>query len=155
MNEDIKKSDVVDELNKSPIPVWFWVVSILALLWFLMDMSAFVMRVFMLDKMLSDMPENQRILYLNMPSWVNMIFALEVFGGLIGCIGLILKKRWALLLFIISIVGVLMQTFYVYFLSEAVSLMGAPAIVMPLIAIIIGSGLIFLAKLSVSKRWIN
>lgn len=155
MDEDIKKPDAVEVLNQSRAPVWFWVISTFALLWFLMDLSAFIMRVFMLDNMLSDMPENQRTLYLNMPFWLNMIFALEVFGGLLGSMGLILKKKWALLFFIISIVGVLVQTFYIYFLSEAISLMGTPAIIMPLIAIIIGAGLIVLTKFSFSKRWIN
>ena len=155
MNEDINKFDVIETPNKSQVPVWFWIVSVLALLWFLMDMSAFVMRVFMFDSMVSEMPENQRSLYLEMPFWVNVVFALEVFGGLLGCAGLILKKKWTLALFIVSIFGVLTQSFYVYFLSEAISIMGAPAVIMPLIAIIIGSGLIVLTKFAYSKRWIN
>lgn len=146
MSEDVKKTKP---------PVWFWVVSILALLWFLMDMSAFVMRVFMLDSMLGDMPENQQILYTSMPSWVSVVFALEVVGGLLGCVGLILRKKWALPLFIISIAGVLLQTFYVYFLSDAISLMGAPAVIMPLVGIAIGAGVIVLTRFAVSNRWIN
>jgi lipid-A-disaccharide synthase-like uncharacterized protein len=155
MNENMNKFDEIKTLNKPQVPVWFWVISILTLLWFLMDTSAFVFRVFMLESMVSKMPENQQNLYINMPSWVNVVFALEVFGGLLGCVGLILKKKLALLLFNISIVGVLIQTFYIFFLSEAISIMGTPAIIMPLIAIIIGTGIIILTKFALFKRWIN
>lgn len=139
--------------NMSPIPKWFWVVAIIALLWYLMDMSTFVMRVFMLEQMLQSMPDAQKTLYLAMPSWVNGIFAAEVFGGVLGCVALLLRKKWALPLFCISIVGVLCQTFYIYFLSDAIRIMGAPAIVMPLVAIVIGVGMIVLARVSMSEGW--
>lgn len=146
MNEDSAKI--------SP-PVWFWVIAVIALLWFLMDMSAFFMRVLMTDDIIKAMPENQQHLYRNMPFWVNIVFAGEVFGGALGCAGLLLRKKWALPLFAVSILGVLSQTFYVYFLSDAISAMGTPAVVMPLVAILIGIGMIVLAKTAISKGWLR
>lgn len=146
MNEDSAKI--------SP-PVWFWVIAVIALLWFLMDMSAFFMRVLMTDDIIKAMPENQQHLYRNMPLWVNIVFAGEVFGGALGCAGLLLRKKWALPLFAVSILGVLSQTFYVYFLSDAISAMGTPAVVMPLVAILIGIGMIVLAKTAISKGWLR
>ncbi len=145
---------MIAETNTT-VPKWFWVVTILALLWYLMDMSAFIMRVFMLETMLNGMPEVQQGLYLNMPVWVNLVFAAEVFGGVLGSVCLLLKKRWALVLFSISIVGVILQTSYVYFLSEAINIMGTPAIVMPLVAVCIGAGLIVFTKSAISKDWID
>ena len=136
-------------------PVWFWVISVMALLWFLMDTSAFVMRVFMTDDVVRAMPESQQHLYRNMPVWVNIVFAGEVFGGAFGCVGLLLKKKWALPLFAVSILGVLSQTFHVYFLSDAISTMGTPAVVMPLLAILIGTGMIGLTRSAISKGWLQ
>ena len=136
-------------------PVWFWVISVMALLWFLMDTSAFVMRVFMTDDVVRAMPENQQHLYRDMPVWVNIVFAGEVFGGAFGCVGLLLKKKWALPLFAVSILGVLSQTFHVYFLSDAISTMGTPAVVMPLLAILIGTGMIGLTRSAISKGWLQ
>ena len=140
--------------NPSP-PVWFWVISIIALLWYLMDVSAFFMRVLMTDDAISAMAEDQQHLYRDMPLWVNVVFAGEVFGGALGCVGLLLKKQWALPLFVVSILGVLCQTFYVYFLSDAISIMGAPAVVMPLVAILISIGMIVLAKSATSRHWLG
>ena len=137
--------------TKASVPVWFWIISILALLWYLMDMSAFVMRVFMLDEMLKTMPEKQQQLYQTMPQWVNIVFAAEVFGGVLGSISLLFKKKWALPLLYISIIGVLCQTFYIYFLSDAIKLMGFPAIMMPLVAMGIGIVMILYSKSAIKK----
>lgn len=78
-----------------------------------------------------------------------------MFGGTLGCIGLLLRKKWALPLFIVSILGVLSQTSHIFFLTDAVSTMGAPAVVMPLVAILIGVAMIVLARSANSKGWLR
>jgi len=155
VDEDATETDATESSDKTSPPVWFWVISVIALLWYLMDMSAFFMRVLMTDDAIKAMPDNQQHLYRNIPLWVNTVFAGEVFGGALGCVGLLLRKKWALPLFVVSILGVLSQTFYVYFLSDAISTMGTPAVVMPLLAILIGIGMIVLAKSAISKRWLR
>ena len=126
-------------------------ISGIALLWYLMDTSAFFMRVLMIEEAIKAIPENQQHLYRDMPLWVNIVFACEVFGGTLGCIALFLRKKWALPLFVISILGTLAQTSNIWFLTDAISAMGAAAIVMPLVAIIIGIAMIVLAKFAISK----
>jgi hypothetical protein len=155
MNVDTTETDAIENIDKTSPPIWFWVISIIALLWYLMDTSAFFMRVFMTDETLLAMPEHQRLHFQNIPLWVNIVFAFEVFGGTLGCIGLLLRKKWALPLFIVSIVGVLSQTTYIYFLSDSITTVGMTAVVMPLVAILIGIGLITLAKSSKSKGWLR
>lgn len=113
------------------------------------------MRVLMTEEMLKAMPEAQQQLYQNMPSWVNVVFAGEVFGGTLGCIGLLLRKKWALPLFVLSILGVLAQTANIWFLSDAVSVMGPPAVVMPTVAIAIGAGMVVLTKSASSRGWLR
>lgn len=137
------------------VPVWFWLLAIAGLLWYLMDASVFYMRVFGGDMAMANVPENQQMLYKNMPSWVNVVFALEVFGGLLGCIGLLLRKKWALPLFIVSLIGVLCQSFYIWFLSDAVSVMGNMAIIMPVVAIVITLVLIMLSRRSIGSGWLR
>lgn len=144
-----------ENTNKTSPPIIFWVISIIALLWFLMDVSAFFMRVFMTEGTLMAMPEDQRQHFQNTPLWVNVVFAFEAFGGTLGCIGLLLRKKWALPLFIISLVGVVSQTAYIYFFSDAISIMGMFAIVMPLVAIGIGIGLTIFSSVAISKNWLH
>jgi hypothetical protein len=143
------------ETQAMKAPVWFWVVSVVALLWYLMDTSAFFMRLFMTEADITSMPENQQHLYRDMPLWVNIVFAGEVFGGTLGSIALLLRKQLALPLFVISILSTLAQTSNIWFLTDAISAMGASAIVMPLVAIIIGAAMFGLAKFAISKRWLR
>ena len=154
MNKTATEIDTNASSGKASRPTWFWVVSVIALLWYLMDMSAFFMRVSMTDDAINAMPENQQGMF-RMPVWVNVVFAGEVFGGTLGCLGLLLRKKWALPLFAVSILGVLSQTFHIWFLSDAIKDMGAMAVVMPLVAILIGTGMIFLAKSALSKHWLQ
>lgn len=135
--------------------ITFWVISIIALLWYLMDVSAFFIRISISDETLLVMSENRRQQIQNIPLWVNFVFAFEVFGGTLGSVGLLLGKKWALVLFVISLLGVLAQTTYLYFLSNSIALMGWMVIVMPLVSIVIGSGLIVHAKSSASKGWLR
>jgi len=120
-----------------------------------MDTSAFFMRLFMTEDAIKTMPENQQHLFRDIPLWVNVVFACEVFGGVLGSIALLFRKKLALPLFVISILGTLAQTSNIWFLTDAISAMGAPAIVMPLVAIIICAAMIVLAKFAISKRWLQ
>ena len=155
MNEDSSETRTTESSCKTSPPVWFWVISVVALLWYLMDTLAFFMRLFMTDDAIKAMPENQQHLFQNIPLWVNIVFACEVFGGTLGCIALLLRKNWAFPLFLISLLGVLAQTSNIWFLTDAISVMGAPAVVMPLVAMIIGTAMVFLAKSAISKDWLQ
>jgi hypothetical protein len=155
MNEDSAKTGATENSAKTLPPVWFWVISVIALLWYLVDMSAFFMRMLMTDEVIKTMPDHQQQFFQNIPLWVNIVFAGEVFGGALGSVALLLRKKWALLLFVISILGVLSQTSYLWFLTDHVSAQGASAVVMPLVAILIGAGMIVLAKSATSQGWLR
>ncbi len=141
--------------HKMESPAWFRVIAVVALLWFLMDITAFFMRVLMTEESINAMPANQQHLYRNMPVWVNIVFAGEVFGGALGSVALLLRKKWALPLFAVSILGVLSQTLHIWVRSDAISVMGAPAVVMPLVAILIGVGMIVLTKSAIARGWLR
>ena len=137
------------------VPIWFWIISILSLFWFFLDMAGFYSRVFMLDQIADKMPAAQLVLYKAIPSWVNVIYGLKVFGGIMGSLALLSKKKWAFIMFMISIMGVLSQTVYVWFISDAVEVMGRPAIVMPIVGIMIGVVMVVLSRAAISKNWIK
>ncbi|MDH4192298.1 MAG: hypothetical protein OEW21_19090 [Betaproteobacteria bacterium] len=155
MNDDMSRIDATEGAAGRLPPAWFWVIAIVVLFWYLTDMSAFFMRVWSVDEVVKAMPANQQHLYRDMPLWVNVVFAAEVFGGVLGCIAMLFRRRWALPLFVVSILGVLSQAFHIYFLSDAIDTMGTPAVVMPLVAILIGTLMIVLAKSAIARRWLR
>ena len=91
MTEDVTGIGVTEYSDRPSPPVWFWVISILAALWYLLEVWGFYRVVSMTDDVFRTMPEDQQRFYQNMPLWVNTAFAGEVFGGVLGCLALLLS----------------------------------------------------------------
>lgn len=136
-------------------PTWFWVVSVLALLWNLSGVAAYLAQAFMSTEDLATMPEAERLLYETQPAWVTGAFALAVWGGALGCIALLLRKKWAVPVFIISLVGILAQMSYTFFMSNSFEVYGPGAMVMPIMVIAIGIALVLFARKATAKQWLN
>lgn len=141
--------------SSTKVPTWFWVVSGLALVWNLLGLMAFFMQVTMSPEALAALPEAEQKLYAAMPFWVNIVFALAVFGGTLGCIGLLLRKSWAKMALIASVVGSSAQFFYSLVLSDAPEVYGMTRMIMPMVIIVIGVLLIWLANTAERKGWLT
>ena len=66
----------------------------------------------MSEEAFQSLPNDMQLYIEIRPSWVTGSFALAVFTATIGNIGLILRKKWANLLLIISLISVIAQTIY-------------------------------------------
>lgn len=136
-------------------PVWFWVVSALALVWNLLGVMAYLGQAFMTDEAMAALPEAQRALYEELPAWYTAAFAIAVWAGALGCIGLLLRKKWAHPVFLISLLGILAQQTYLFFLSDTLEVMGNEAAYMPISIIIVGIALLFFARLGINRNWLT
>ena len=74
-------------------PVWFWIVSVVALIWNGMGVMAYLGQAYMSDDALAALPEAEQALYANVPAWATAAFAIAVWGGLLGCLALLLRKK--------------------------------------------------------------
>ncbi|MBP93928.1 MAG: hypothetical protein CMC55_07415 [Flavobacteriaceae bacterium] len=136
-------------------PKSFWIISIVALIWNLMGVSAYLMQAFMTDEALSKLPEPEQALYHDVPAWVTAAFAIAVFGGTLGCIGLLLRKKWSKPVFILSLIGIIVQMIHNLFISNNMDVYGPGAIIMPIMVLIIGVYLIIYSKAAIQKGWLS
>lgn len=137
------------------IPGWFWVVAILMLLWNLMGVMSFFQNILISDETLKSLPQNEQELYGNYPLWTKIAFGIAVFGGAIGCIGLLLKAKWARTVFIISLVAILVQMYHSLFISGAMEVYGPGAAVMPVMVIAGAIFLVWFAGFGIKKAWLK
>ena len=124
----------------------FWIIGIVALLWNLMGVLAYIQQAYMTAEDLAALPADQQALYENVPAWVTAAFALAVFGGALGCILLLLRKKLATFVFIISFISILAQMTYNFFMSKAMEVYGPGGMIMPLMVVLIGGFLIWYSK---------
>jgi len=143
----------MNEKNK-PTKV-FWIIGVIALLWNLMGVSAYLAQAYMSDEALAALPEAERALYENAPAWVTAAFATAVFGGTIACILLLLRRKTATLVFIISLIGIIVQMAYNIGISKAAEVYGPGGMLMPVMVLLIGIFLVWYSKTSYQKGWIS
>lgn len=141
--------------NSAKPPTWFWVVSVIALLWNLMGVSQYLLQAYMPIEALEQMSQAERELYEGQPAWVTAAFAIAVFGGLLGSIALLLRKKWAKTLFIVSLVAAVVQFAHWLFMTNSVEVYGPQTYLMPILVISIGVYLVLFSKKGIVKGWLN
>lgn len=145
----------MNEQTSTKLPTSFWVISVLGLIWNLLGDMAFVGQVTISEDALAAMPEAERALYETLPGWVNVVFGIAVIGGTLGCVGLLMKKKWATTMFIISMVGILLQMGHSFFMTNAMEVFGPSSAVASGLVIIIGAFLWWYSKNSEKKGWLT
>ena len=96
----------------------------------------------------------QMELFLNTPSWYYVFFGVCTITGVLASIALILKKKIALPLFLVSLVTVLVIQGYWILATQAIALLGTEAIIMPMLVIVTSIFLYFYSKGARQNKWL-
>ena len=143
----------MSESSTKPAPKWFYFVVFLALVWNILGVAAYVMQVTMTPEALAALPEAERALYENVPSWATSAFALAVNGGAFGCFLLLLKKNFSIWLLEISLAGVLVQMFHSFFIANSYEVYGPGGLSMPIMVLIVSIYLVYLSRSAKANGW--
>jgi hypothetical protein len=127
-----------------PTPL-YWLISIVALFWNFMGIIAYLGQAYISDDALKMLPEENELYFSNVPAWVTAAFAVAVFGGFLGAIGLIIRKKWAYFLFIISFLALVAQHVYNFFIQNYIEMTGSQMI-LPILTFIVALFLIYFSK---------
>ncbi len=101
-------------MDSNPVktPVHLWIVGLISLLWNAMgafDYSATELR---LEFYMSQFTAEQLDYFYGFPAWAVAAWAIAVWGSLLGSVGLLLRKRWAVWMFGLAIAGLAITTLY-------------------------------------------
>ncbi len=136
-------------------PRSFLVISIIALVWNLFGVMSYIMHVTMSPEALAQMPEAERALLESSPAWATGAFAIAVFSGVLGCVGLLLKKAWAAPLFLVSLLAIVVQFGHWLFVANAIEVYGMETVFMPLLVTAIAAFLVWYSRDAKSKGWLS
>lgn len=134
---------------------WYWVVAILAVLWNLIGVGTYIMQVTMSAEAMQALPPEQQELMKNIPTWVTSAYAIAVWFGLLGCVLLLVRKAWAVPVLIISLLGIVVQMYYVIFMSKSMEVSGPMGMILPISVTLIGFLLVWFARSARSRSWIS
>lgn len=134
-----------ETLNKPP--VWFYIISTVALLWNAMGVNQYLQQAFETESFKAYNSAEQLEIYSSLPAWYTAAFALAVFGGAIGSILLLLRKKLAYTVFLISLLAIIVQMAYLTFSLNMANIMTA-------MIVVVGILLVWFSKKGIAKGWL-
>jgi len=132
-------------------PVHLWIVGVLALLWNAMGVWDYLATQTRYEPYMSQYSEVQLAYFYGFPAWVVAVWAISVFSGFLGAIALLLRRKWAVWLFALSLAGLVINSIYTFVLSEGADVMGTVGAVMTLVIFVVAIALWWYAKRMAAK----
>ncbi len=135
------------------VPKWFKPVVILALIWNLMGLLAWVLEFTVTPELIAQMTEAQQAVYRASPEWLWMATGIAVIGGTLGCVGLIMKRAWSTLMLSLSLFGLIAQDLAIIVMIHPVAPVGADVMGMQSVVFVIGVALLCLSLKMNREGW--
>ena len=133
-------------------PKWFKPAAIAALLWNLLGCFAYLSDAMLTADDIAKLTAAEQALYAARPSWSVAATAIAVWGGAAGCLGLIVRRRWATPLLMASLAGVILQDISLFLLSGDAR---TTALALQGLVLLIAIGLVLLARKASARGWLT
>ena len=135
-----------------PLANWFWVAAVLSLLFMAMGCFGYIMTV---TADLATLPVDQRNLIEAQPTWMIAVYAIAVWVGLIGTIMLLMRRKLAVPLLLVSLVCAI-GTFLPYLVVPAVkNLVTTNDIAVAVVVVLITGTIYSFARHSRQRGWLR
>jgi hypothetical protein len=89
------------------------------------------------------------------PAWSIAGTAVGVWLGALGCLALILRKRWAVPVLLLSLLGVIVQDVWLFLLAPKTDLINGTVYGLQGMVLLISIGLASLARSAKASGWLN
>lgn len=136
-------------------PKSFWVVAILAILWNLMGLFSFIFHMIISPEMIAEMPEIDQKIYNEYPNWMNYVYGTATISGALASLLMSFRLKICHYVFLISLIGVLVSSYYTFFMLNIVQLKGAGAGVFPLVILVIAVFLLLYTLKAMRNKWLK
>lgn len=141
-----------EERPMEQAPKWFLPTAIAALLWNLLGCAAYLGDVMLKPEDIAKLSAAQQAMHAARPMWSVAATAIAVWFGAAGCVGLIMRKRWATPLFIASLAGLVVQNVSLFAMAGALA--DTTAMALQGLVFVIAVALLLLARKATAQRWI-
>jgi hypothetical protein len=135
------------ETMPPPTPKHLWVVGVVGLLWSSFGALDYFMTQTRNESYMANFTPEQLEYFYGFPVWMVAAWATAIWASVFGSVALLLRSRWAVGLFAVALLGMIVSSLYTYGLSEGIKMMGGVGQWLFTIAIwVVGIGLYFYAR---------
>jgi hypothetical protein len=107
-------------------PWHLWVVGVLAILWNSGGAYDYLMTQTQNEAYMSNFSPEQLEFFYGFPSWLVAFWAIAVWGGVLGAVLLLLRKKLAVGVLLVSFLSMVVTTIHNFGLSNGLEVMGGP-----------------------------
>jgi hypothetical protein len=132
--------------TSSRVPLHLWIVGVLAVLWNAIGAFDYAATQLRIEPYMSQFTPEQLDYFYGFPAWSVAAWAIAVWGSLLASFGLLLRKRWAVPLFGVAIVGMVLAAIQNFLLSDGLRIMGSGGAMFTAVIWVIAFALFFYAR---------
>ena len=143
------------DVTQNKAPGWFWLVAILFLLWSLAFSAACYMQLTISPEALAKLPAEQRDAWTAMTTLPKIAYVVAVAAGLLGAILLLLRSVLARLLFILSLIGVIIQFAWFFGPYAGLQKLGASSAAFPAFIVAMALAEIWFTGVAAKRGWLR
>jgi hypothetical protein len=145
----------MDEQTQSSVPGWFWIAAVLALLFECLGCYFYLAEVMLTDAQIAALPIDQGAMLAARPAIYYAAFAIAVWVGLAGTVFLLMRRKLAEPLLLVSLVAVIAQ-FGIAVLTPAMSQVTPDsAYSLPIAIGVICYGIYMLSRMARKRGWLR
>lgn len=147
---------MTEETSSNPT-TWFWAIGGLLAVWNLSGLYQYYLMSTITPEALEAAGYNaQQIAHvLSTPAWAHSGYAIAVNAGVLGVIFLLLRKAWAIPMFVLSLVGALVQDIDAYVLRGALEHFDKVWLIIPITVVVICVFEIWYSRRAHKRGWLS
>jgi hypothetical protein len=136
-------------------PKWYKIITVIALIWNLFGCLAVLSDLMMKPEDIARLSADQQALYASRTAWSMTANAVAVLGGVVGSLGLYLRKRWYMPFLIASFICLIIQDYGLFIVANGAALAGPAGFILQGMVLLIALLLIVLGRSAEKRGWIS
>ena len=141
-----------ESTGKAAIPAWFWVAAGLALAFEAFGCFMYLAQV---SADPATLPLDQRAMWDATPAWMIAAYAIAVWTGLVGAALLLLRRKLAAAVLLVSLVAVIVQFSGLFLVPQLRQTVPDTALAGPIAILVICYAILHLARLAGRRGWLR
>lgn len=134
------------EAQTQATPRHIWIVGILALLWNLMGAMDYVMTQTKNEAYMGQFTPEQLEFFYNFPAWLVAFWATAVWGGVLGAVLLLVRKKLAFPVLLVSFLCMVVTTIHNYGFAGGADIVGGAGLIFSIVIFVVALALVFYAR---------
>jgi hypothetical protein len=138
---------MTDASAPTKTPIHLWIVGIIGLLWSSIGAMDYFMTQTANESYMQNFTPEQLEFFYGLPTWSVATWALGVWGGVLGTLLLLLRKKLAVPVLLVSLIAAVLTTVHNYAVVDGFAVMGgAGALVFSLLILVVAGALYWYAR---------